>query len=95
MGSDGAGNFPAGAVWEWTRSAYDPYPGWKPFDGAATEYNGKFMRRADGSCRAAASATRPGHGRIFFIAIFFSPQARWQFSGIRLLGGYMTARLLF
>ncbi len=40
-----------GQVWEWTRSAYDPYPGFKPFDGVAAEYNGEVHGGADGAAR--------------------------------------------
>lgn len=77
-----ARDFPHGAVWEWTRSSYDPYPGFKPFSGAASEYNGKFMV-GQMVLRGGSSASPPGHVRRTY-RNFFSPSARWQFSGIRL-----------
>ena len=71
-----------GACWQWTRSAYLPYPGYRPAPGAVGEYNGKFMN-GQYVLRGSSIATPPGHARVTY-RNFFPPPARWQFSGIRL-----------
>lgn len=71
-----------GQVWEWTRSAYGPYPRFQPFGGAAAEYNGKFMVEQM-VLRGHSFATPPGHARPTY-RNFFPASARWQFTGIRL-----------
>jgi len=79
---DGEASQVFGDCWEWTRSAYLPYPGYRAVPGALGEYNGKFMNGRyvlrGGSCLSPEGHIRPTYRN------FFAPEARWQMTGVRL-----------
>ena len=78
-----AKNFNWGQRWEWTSSAYQPYPGFGISDGAVGEYNGKFMVNQQ-VLRGASPATQKGHSRVTY-RNFFPADTQWQYSSIRLV----------
>lgn len=74
-----------GECWQWTASAYLPYPGFQPAPGAVGEYNGKFMS-GQMVLRGSSAYTPPGHHRVTY-RNFFPAAARWMLAGVRLADG--------